>query len=169
MPVHLGEDWNATFFPPTKFNKFFLFTKKRAWGSPYPIICCILDNMACLQNGCRSNSRDCCMHLFDLIKMNWLWVVPVVQIVSVVIMGSPSSFHLPKRTSILFNLLWPLGCNKIFILLNKSELSALYVNFHVQATSDFEMQMACDVQVGIGLIFFRISSILGQSNKYFSF
>lgn len=153
MPVHLGEDWNATFFSPTKFNKFFLFTMKRAWGSPYPIICCILDNMASLQNVPRSNSRDCCMHLFDLIKMNWLWVVPVVQIVSVVVVGSPSSFRLPKPTSILFNLLWPLGCNKIFILLNKSELSALCVNFHVQATSDFRMHMACDVQVGVEQIF----------------
>lgn len=157
------------FSPPLSSTNFSCLQRKEPEDRLIPLFVASLIIMACLQNGCRSNSRDCCMHLFDLIKMNWLWVVPVVQIVSVVIMGSPSSFHLPKRTSILFNLLWPLGCNKIFILLNKSELSALNVNFHVQATSDFEMQMACDVQVGIGLIFFRISSILGLSNKYFSF
>lgn len=70
-----------------------------------------------------------------------------------VIVGSLSSFHLPKCTSILLNLLWPLGCNKVFILLNKSELNAPYVNFHVQATSHFKMHMACVVLVGVRQIF----------------
>lgn len=155
MPIHWGKNEMLLFFFffPSKFNKFFLFTKKRAWGVPYPIICCILDNLASLQNVCCSDSRDCCMHLFELIKMNWLWVVPVVQIVSLVIVGGPSSFHFPKPASILFKLLWPLGCNKVFILFNKSELNALYVNFHVQAASDFRIHMACDEQVGFGWIF----------------
>lgn len=60
VPVYLGEDWNATFFfSSAKFNKFFLFTKKRAWGLPYPIICCILDVTASLQSGCCSDCQDC--------------------------------------------------------------------------------------------------------------
>lgn len=94
--------------------------------------------------------------------------MPVVRRVSVVVVGSLSSFHLPKCTSSLFNLLWPLGCNKVFILLNKLELNALYVNIHVQATSDFKVHMAC----GAGedwTDFFRISCILGLSKKHYSF